>query len=71
MIQVDELKQNIKDLTSKLSGVGESLNIPKLEQELAALNAEQHKSDFWNDVKTRSGSVNEPKKYRRQNIALQ
>ena len=51
MIQVDELKQNIKDLTSKLSGVGESLNIPKLEQELAALNAEQHKSDFWNDVK--------------------
>ena len=51
MIQVDELKQNIKDLTSKLNGVGESLNIPKLEQELAALNAEQHKADFWNDVK--------------------
>ena len=51
MIQIDELKQNIKDLTFKLNGVGESLNLPKLEQELAELNAEQHKADFWNDVK--------------------
>ena len=51
MIQIDELKQNIKELALKLNGVGESLNVPKLQEELAALNEEQHQADFWNDVK--------------------
>jgi len=51
MIQIEELKQNIKSMQSALNGIGESLNIPKLETELAELNAQQHKADFWNDVK--------------------
>ena len=51
MIQIDELKINIKELQGKLNGIGESLNIPKLQDELQALNEQQHKADFWDDVK--------------------
>lgn len=51
MIQIDELKQNIREMSDKLHGVGESLNLPKLNEELQSLNEEQHKADFWNDVK--------------------
>lgn len=51
MIQIDELKQNVKALQSKLKGIGESLNIPKLTDELQQLTEQQHKSDFWDDVK--------------------
>ena len=51
MIQIEELKLNIKELQAKLAGIGESLNIPKLQEELQALVEQQHKSDFWDDVK--------------------
>ena len=51
MIQIEELKQNIKNLQSKLGGVESGLNIPKLTEELQGLNEQQHKADFWNDVK--------------------
>ena len=51
MIQIEELKQNIKVLQGKLAGVESGLNIPKLTEELAALTAEQHRADFWDDVK--------------------
>ena len=51
MIQIEELKLNIRELQVKLTGIGESLNIPKLQEELQALNEQQHKSDFWDDVK--------------------
>ena len=36
----------------KLSGIENSLDIPKLTEELASLNEQQHKPDFWDDVKT-------------------
>ncbi len=52
MVQIEELKLNIRDLQSKLKGIGESLNIPKLQSELDTLTAQQHQADFWNDVKT-------------------
>ncbi len=52
MIQIDGLKQNIREMSFKLRGVGESLNLPKLTAELDELNALQHKADFWNDVKS-------------------
>ena len=52
MIQIEELKLNIRDLQTKLQGIGESLNLPKLQQELQTLIEQQHKSDFWEDVKT-------------------
>ena len=42
---------NIKDLSSKLKGIGDSLNLPKLQEELDSLVKEQHKPDFWDDVK--------------------
>ena len=51
MIQIDELKQNIKSLSAKLAGIGESLNLPKLQAELQTLVDQQHKPDFWDDVK--------------------
>ncbi len=51
MIQIDELKIKVKDLQSKLHGIGESLNVPKLQEELAALTEQQHRADFWEDVK--------------------
>ena len=51
MIQVEDLKQNVKELQSKLNGIGESLNIPKLTEELQGLNEQQHRADFWDDVK--------------------
>lgn len=51
MIQIEELKQNVKDLQNKLGGIGESMNIPNLTSELQNLTAEQHKADFWDDVK--------------------
>ena len=51
MIQIDELKQDIKELRFKLDGIGESLNLPKLTEEKERLTAEQHHPDFWNDVK--------------------
>ena len=51
MIQIEELKLNIRDLSGKLKGIGDSLNIPKLQEELETLVKEQHKADFWDDVK--------------------
>ena len=51
MIQIDELKLNIKELQSKMNGIGESLNIPKLREELASLAEQQHRTDFWEDVR--------------------
>ncbi|MBQ3067165.1 MAG: peptide chain release factor 2 [Clostridia bacterium] len=51
MIQVEDLRLTIKNAQSKLAGIGESLNIPKLQQELDALTEEQHKANFWDDVK--------------------
>ena len=51
MIQVEDLRLTIKNAQSKLAGIGESLNIPKLQQELDALMEEQHKANFWDDVK--------------------
>ena len=51
MIQIEELKQTVKELNSKLNGIGDSLNLPKLTEELQALTEQQHKPDFWEDVK--------------------
>ncbi len=51
MIQIEELKLNVKDLQSKLNGIENSLDVPKITAELATLNEQQHKADFWNDVK--------------------
>lgn len=51
MIQIEELKQNIKQLQGKLKGIGDSLNIPALMQELEQLNQEQHQPDFWDNPK--------------------
>lgn len=51
MIQTDELKQTTKQLQSRMSGIGESLNLPQLQQELQQLTEQQHRADFWEDVK--------------------
>ncbi len=51
MIQIEDLKVQLRELQGKLNGIGESLNIPKLTEELQTLNEQQHKADFWDDVK--------------------
>ncbi len=51
MIQIEDLKNTIKELNKKLAGIGESLNIPQLTEELQTLTAEQHQAGFWDDVK--------------------
>ena len=52
MIQIEELKQTVREMQSKLNGIGDSLNIPKLTEELTQLNQKQHSPNFWDDVKT-------------------
>lgn len=51
MIQIEDVKQQLKALQSKLNGVGESLDLPKMKEELQTLTEQQHSPDFWNDVK--------------------
>lgn len=51
MIQIEELKLNIKELQSALNGIGESLDLPTLQSQLDLLIEQQHKADFWEDVK--------------------
>ncbi len=50
MIQIEDLKLTIKQLQSQLNGIGESLNIPKLTEELNNLVEQQNQADFWNNV---------------------
>ncbi|MCM1042608.1 MAG: peptide chain release factor 2 [Corallococcus sp.] len=52
MIVTEDIVKDLKDMRQKLNGIGESLDLPKLSQELAALTEEQHKPNFWDDVKT-------------------
>lgn len=51
MIQIEDLKTTVKQLSQKLNGIGESLNIPKLTEELQTLTEQQHQANFWDDVK--------------------
>lgn len=51
MIQIEDLKLKIKQLQGKIDGIGESLNVPKLTEELQGLTEQQHRADFWDDVK--------------------
>ena len=41
MIQIEDLKVQLRELQGKLNGIGESLNIPKLTEELQTLNEQQ------------------------------
>ena len=52
MIQKDELKMDVKELSSKLAGIAESLDVDALNKELAELNGQMHAEGFWNDVQT-------------------
>ena len=52
MIQKDELKRDVKELSSKLAGIAESLDVDALNKELAELNGQMHAEGFWNDVQT-------------------
>lgn len=52
MILIEDLRQTVKNLQSKLNGIGESMDLPKLTEELQSLTEEQHKADFWDDVKS-------------------
>ncbi|HRX14312.1 MAG TPA: peptide chain release factor 2 [Eubacteriales bacterium] len=52
MISIDEQKHRAKQLLKKLTRIGESLDLPELEKELADLREQQHNPNFWNDQKT-------------------
>lgn len=51
MILIEELKNNAKALQGKLNGIENSFDLPKLKEELAELNKQQHDPNFWDDVK--------------------
>lgn len=51
MIQIEDVKQNIKQVSQKLGGIADGLNVEKLQKELQQLIEQQHQVDFWNDVK--------------------
>ena len=51
MIQIEELKNKVKDLRAKLNGIENSFDLPKMQAELAELNKQQHDPNFWDDVK--------------------
>ncbi|MBR2974355.1 MAG: PCRF domain-containing protein, partial [Clostridia bacterium] len=51
MIQIIDLQKDVKEMQQKLAGIGQSLNLPKLQAELDELTAKQHQPDFWDNVK--------------------
>ena len=50
MIQIDEIKRDLKDLSAKLAGIKESLDVDALKAELKDLNEQMNADGFWNDV---------------------
>ncbi|MBR5250996.1 MAG: peptide chain release factor 2 [Clostridia bacterium] len=50
MINIDEQRQLLKEMKSKLNGAGESLDPPKLKLEIDELKAVTQREDFWQDV---------------------
>ena len=55
MIQIDELKRDLKELSGKLGGIAESLDVESLKGELDQLNSQMHAEGFWNDVQKAQG----------------
>ena len=55
MIQVDEIKRDLKDLSAKLAGIKESLDVDSLNAELKDLNEQMNAENFWNDVQKAQG----------------
>ena len=55
MIQIDELKRDLKELSGKLGGIAESLDVESLKGELEQLNSQMHAEGFWNDVQKAQG----------------
>ena len=51
MIQIIDLQKDVKEMQQKIAGIGQSLNLPKLQAELDELTAKQHQPDFWDNVK--------------------
>ena len=51
MIQIIDLQKDVKEMQQKIAGIGQSLNLPKLQAELEELTAKQHQPDFWDNVK--------------------
>lgn len=55
MIQVDEIKRDLKDLSAKLAGIKESLDVDSLNAELKDLSEQMNAENFWNDVQKAQG----------------
>lgn len=51
MIQIIDLQKDVKEMQQKIAGIGQSLNLPKLQAELEELTAKQHQPNFWDNVK--------------------
>ena len=49
MRNLAELKQGVYELGKLVDSLGESLDLPKIEQEIAALSEEQNQEGFWED----------------------
>ena len=49
MRNLAELKQGVYELGKLVDSLGESLDLPKIEQEIATLSDEQNQEGFWED----------------------
>ncbi|MBP3502912.1 MAG: peptide chain release factor 2 [Clostridia bacterium] len=56
MIELEENSKTLQSIKLKLESIGESLDIPKLEDELKKLEEQTLEQEFWNDSK-KSGKV--------------
>ncbi|MFR8104732.1 MAG: peptide chain release factor 2 [Clostridia bacterium] len=56
MIELEENSMCLKSLKSKLESIGDSLDIPSMEEKLKKLEKKTLEEGFWNDTKT-SGNV--------------
>ena len=54
-----EIKQNLLNAQKKLHSLGESLNLPKLREELDDLEAKQAQEHFWDDPKSAQHLIKE------------
>jgi peptide chain release factor 2 len=50
MLDLDEVKENLKGLQALMLNAGKSLNIPKMSGHLKALELKKDAPDFWNDI---------------------
>ncbi|MBR2808671.1 MAG: peptide chain release factor 2 [Erysipelotrichaceae bacterium] len=56
-MELYEIKSTLNEYATKIKGLSESMDIPKMEQEIKELDAKQNSDDFWNDQKAATSTI--------------